>query len=90
MTSDVKGVLPDGQGYGQVGSVWAGDGGSDYQDSTAGDSPTGAGGRTELSPDENGAIVGVLDYLVGNFQHLYSGDASPLYNAAAAATHTLE
>lgn len=74
------------QGYGQVGRP--GDMGSDYGESASGDSPTGGGARTELSSDENGAVVAALNYLIGNFQHLYSGDASPLYSAAS--THTLE
>ena len=47
-----------------------------------------AGVRTELSPEELGAIVAVLGYLISNFQHLNSSDGSPLYNTAA--THTLE
>ncbi|BDA48237.1 probable rho GTPase-activating protein 12 [Coccomyxa sp. Obi] len=71
------------KGYGQA---RAGDTGSDYADSAAGDSPTN-GVRTELSPEENSAVVAALDYLISNFQHLYGGDASPLYNTA---THTLE
>lgn len=74
-----------GQGYGQA---RAGETGSDYADSAAGDSPTN-GARTELSAEENGAVVAALEYLISNFQHLYGGDASPLYNTAAA-THTLE
>lgn len=72
--------------YGQVGTARAGEAGSDYGDGFAGESPTGGGVRTDLSPDENGAIVGALDYLISNFQHLYSGGASPLYST----THTLE
>lgn len=32
--------------------------------------------------------MAALEYLISNFQHLYGGDASPLYNTAA--THTLE
>ncbi len=72
------------QGYGQMSQNRTGD-----SDSAAGDSPSAAAPRTELSSDENGAIVAVLDYLIGNFQHVYSGDASPLYTTAAA-THTLE
>lgn len=77
------------QGYGQVSNAGGfGFGGGDYHDaSNDGDSPT-AGVRTELSPEENGAIVAVLSYLVSNFQHLNSGDGSPLYNTAV--THTLE
>ena len=63
-------------------------GGGEYHDTGNGsDSPT-SGVRTELSPEENGAVVAVLNYLISNFQHLNSGDNSPLYNAAA--THTLE
>lgn len=72
------------QGYGQVGLNRTGD-----SDSAAGDSPTAGQNRTELSPDEIGAIVAVLDYLIGNFQHVFSGNASPLYNTAAT-PHTLE
>ena len=77
------------QGYGQVSNTGGfGFGGGEYQDAGNGsDSPT-AGVRTELSPEENGAIVAVLNYLISNFQHLNTGDTSPLYNTAA--THTLE
>ena len=77
------------QGYGQVNNTGGfGFGGGEYQDAgNGGDSPT-SGVRTELSPEENGAIVAVLNYLISNFQHLNSGDTSPLYNTAA--THTLE
>lgn len=93
-------MFPERQAYGTVsGSLRPGDsaagadggwqhaateGGSDSPGSASG----GGGGRTELSPDEAGAIVAVLEYLVANFQHLAGGDGSPLYNAAA--THTLE
>jgi hypothetical protein len=78
------------QAYGQVSNAGGfGFGGGEYTDDSngGGDSPT-AGERTELSPEENGAIVAVLSYLISNFQHLNSGDNSPLYNTAA--THTLE
>ena len=77
------------QGYGQVSNAGGfGFGAGDYHDSgNGGDSPTG-GVRTELSPEELGAIVAVLGYLISNFQHLNSSDSSPLYNTAA--THTLE
>jgi hypothetical protein len=70
------------QGYGQVvGQIRTND-----SDSTTGDSPMAV--RTDLSPEETGAIVAALDYLIGNFQHIYGGDASPLYNTSA--THTLQ
>ena len=77
------------QGYGQVNNAGGfGFGAADYHESGHdGDSPT-AGVRTELSPEELGAIVAVLGYLISNFQHLNSSDGSPLYNTAA--THTLE
>ena len=84
-----------GQGYGQLGQAAGG-----WQHSTAdpqqqhgggelgGDSPGSSGARTELSQEEAGAIVAVVEYLVANFPRLSSGDGSPLYSATA--THTLE
>ncbi len=77
------------QGYGQVNNTGGfGFGGGEYNDAGNGsDSPT-SGVRTELSPEETGAIVAVLNYLISNFRHLNSGDTSPLYNTAA--THVLE
>lgn len=55
-----------------------------------GDFPSASGGRAELSQEEAGAVVAVIEYLVANFARLSSGDGSPLYQHSMPTTHTLE